>query len=107
MAIPIRAIGRMLIDRGEIPKDEMSMQRLRQWMENHPDQAKALRRENKSYVFMRETSSPDSQEPIGAEGVPLTPGRSIAVDHRLHIYGTLFFIMADLPIDSPHRDHAV
>ena len=55
---------------------------------------------NKSYVFFRETHLTDDQEPIGAQGISLTPGRSIAVDHKLHIYGTPFFISADLPIQT-------
>jgi membrane-bound lytic murein transglycosylase A len=37
---------------------------------------------------------------VGAQGVPLTPGRSIAVDNSLHVYGTLFFIEGELPIES-------
>jgi membrane-bound lytic murein transglycosylase A len=97
---PYTAIGRILIERGEIPRDEMSMERLRRWMEQHPDEGKELRRQNRSYVFMREAKHTQGDEPIGAQGVELTPGRSIAVDHRLHVYGTLFFISADLPINS-------
>jgi membrane-bound lytic murein transglycosylase A len=57
-----------------------------------------VRRQNKSYVFFRITDLATEDEAIGAEGVPLVPGRSIAVDHALHVYGTPFFIEADLPI---------
>ena len=46
-------------------------------------------------MFFRETDLPSDQEPIGAQGISLTPGRSIAVDRKLHIYGTPFFISAD------------
>jgi membrane-bound lytic murein transglycosylase A len=50
-------------------------------------------------VFFRITGHSNDGEAIGAQGVPLTPGRSIAVD-RLHDYGTPFFIEANLPIES-------
>jgi peptidoglycan lytic transglycosylase A len=95
---PYTPIGRVLIDRNVIPKDEMSMQRIRQWMEANPDQAKEVRRQNKSYVFFRITDLSTEDEAVGGEGVPLAPGRSIAIDRSLHVYGTPFFIEADLPI---------
>jgi membrane-bound lytic murein transglycosylase A len=78
----------------------MSMQKIREWMEQNPDGAKELRRQNRSYVFFREVQLSDRDEAVGAQGVPLTPGRSIAVDNSLHVYGTLFFIEGELPIES-------
>lgn len=93
-------VGRVLIDRGIIPREQMSMQRIRQYMEENPDAASELRRQNRSYVFFREVQLSDKDEAVGAQGVPLTPGRSIAVDKSLHVYGTPFFIEGDLPIDS-------
>src|SRR6195952_463912 len=97
---PYTAVGRILIDRGIIPKDQMSMQKIREWMEQNPDGADDLRRQNKSYVFFREVQLSDKDEAVGAQGVPLTPGRSIAVDKSLHVYGTPFFIEGQLPIDT-------
>jgi membrane-bound lytic murein transglycosylase A len=97
---PYTAIGKPLIDRGIVPKDEMSMERLRQWMTANPEEGKELRRQNRSFVFFRETGLSDQDEPVGAQGVPVTPGRSIAVDRAIHVYGTPFFIEAELPIDS-------
>jgi len=97
---PYTPIGRVLIERNIIPKDEMSMQRIREWMEANPDQAKEVRRQNRSYVFFRITDLATEDEAVGAQGVPLVPGRSIAVDRSLHAYGTPFFIAADLPIVS-------
>src|SRR5262249_9876859 len=93
-------VGRVLIDRGEVPKEEMSMERIRQWMLAQPDGGRALRRMNNSFVFFRVTGLGANDEPIGAQGISLTPGRSIAVDRRLHLYGTLFWIEAELPIAS-------
>ena len=97
---PYTPVGRILIDRNIIPKDQMSMQRIRDWMEQNPDGAKELRRQNRSYVFFREVQLSDKDEAVGAQGVPLTPGRSIAVDKALHVYGTPFFIEGELPIES-------
>ncbi len=97
---PYMAVGRILIDRGIIPKEQMSMQKIREWMDQNPDGAKELRRQNRSYVFFREVSLSDKDEAVGAQGVPLTPGRSIAVDKSLHVYGTPFFIEGELPIES-------
>jgi membrane-bound lytic murein transglycosylase A len=97
---PYTAVGRILIDRGIIPKEQMSMQRIREWMDQNPDGAKELRRANRAYVFFREVNLSDKDEAVGAQGVPLTPGRSIAVDKALHVYGTPFFIEGELPIDS-------
>jgi membrane-bound lytic murein transglycosylase A len=97
---PYTAVGRVLIDRGIIPKEQMSMQKIREWMEQNPDGAKELRRQNRAYVFFREVPLSDKDEAVGAQGVPLTPGRSIAVDNSLHVYGTLFFIEGELPIES-------
>ena len=97
---PYTAVGRVLIDRGIIPKEQMSMQKIREWMEQNPDGARELRRQNRSYVFFREVTLSDKDEAVGAQGVPLTPGRSIAVDKALHVYGTPFFIEGELPIES-------
>ena len=97
---PYTAVGRILIERNIIPKDQMSMQKIREWMEQNPNEADELRRQNKSYVFFREVQLSDNDEAVGAQGVPLTPGRSIAVDKALHVYGTPFFIEGELPIAS-------
>jgi membrane-bound lytic murein transglycosylase A len=101
------SIERVLIDRNIIPRKEISTQAIRDWMATHPDEAAKVRAANRSYVFFRITGLSNEGEPLGAQGVPLTPGRSIAVD-RVHQYGTPFFIEADLPIErrkpaSPFR----
>ncbi len=97
---PYTAVGRVLIERGIIPREQMSMQKIREWMDQNPDGAKEVRRQNRAYVFFREVQLSDKDEAVGAQGVPLTPGRSIAVDNSLHVYGTLFFIEGELPIES-------
>jgi membrane-bound lytic murein transglycosylase A len=97
---PYTAVGRILIERGIVPREEMSMQKIRDWMAQNPDGAKELRRQNRSYIFFRQVNLSDKDEAIGAQGIPLTAGRSIAVDKSLHVYGTPFFIQGELPIDS-------
>jgi peptidoglycan lytic transglycosylase A len=93
------AVGRILIEQYGVPQDQMSMERIRQWMLANPELAAKVRQGNPSFVFFRITGLSDQGEAVGAQGVPLSPGRSIAVD-KLHVYGTPFFIQADLPIDS-------
>jgi peptidoglycan lytic transglycosylase A len=94
---PYVPVGRVLIDRNLVPREEMSMQRIRDWMQDNPDEAKDVRRQNRSTVFFRIVGLDDETEALGAEGIPLSAGRSIAVDKALHVYGTPFFIEADLP----------
>jgi membrane-bound lytic murein transglycosylase A len=93
------SIERVLAERNLISRQEMSTQRIRRWMAAYPDEAAKVRATNRGYVFFRITGLTNEGEPVGAQGVPLTPGRSVAVD-RLHEYGTLFFIEAQLPIES-------
>ena len=96
---PYTAVGRVLIERNLIPREEMSMQRIRDWMAANRDEAPKVRATNRSYIFFRITGLSNDGEPAGAQGVPLTPLRSIAVD-KIHVYGTPFFIDASLPIES-------
>jgi membrane-bound lytic murein transglycosylase A len=96
---PYAAIGRILMEQYGVPPEQMSMERIRQWLLANPEQAAKLRQTNPSFVFFRVTGLSDQGEAVGAQGVPLSPGRSIAVD-KLHVYGTPIFIQADLPIDS-------
>lgn len=83
------SIERVLIERNLIARGEMSTQRIRAWMAAHPEEAAKVRAANRSYVFFRISGLSNEGEPVGAQRVPLTPGRSIAVD-RLHEYGTPF-----------------
>ena len=82
---PYVAIGRELIARGALTKEEVSMQSIRHWLASHPAAAPALLDSNPSYVFFT-ASKPQpgggTDGPLGAEGVPLTPGRSLAIDTR-------------------------
>jgi membrane-bound lytic murein transglycosylase A len=98
---PYLAVGRILIERGIVPKEEMSMDKIRTFISEHPEEGRELMRMNRSYIFFREVSElGQEEEPIGAQGVSLTADRSIAVDRSLHVYGTPFWIEAELPIEN-------
>jgi membrane-bound lytic murein transglycosylase A len=98
--MPYTPVGKFLIDRGIVSKEDMSMDKIRDFMEGNPEEGKELRRKNRSFVFFQETPLGAHDECIGAQGVPLTPERSVAVDKRIHIYGTPIWVDAELPIDS-------
>jgi membrane-bound lytic murein transglycosylase A len=100
---PYVPVGRILIERNIIPRQEMSLERIREWMRANPQSAEEVRRQNRSFVFFRIAGLFDDREAVGAQGVPLTPGRSIAVDNSLHVYGTPFFIQAGLPLANEKR----
>jgi membrane-bound lytic murein transglycosylase A len=88
-------IGAELIRRGEIPQEQMSMQAIRAWLVAHPVEAPGLMALNESYVFFRLV---DGEGPIGAQGVPLLPGRSMAVDPAFVPYGVPLWLDTTNPI---------
>jgi len=98
--MPYTPVGKFLIDRGIVSKEEMSMDKIREYMEANPEEGKELRRKNRSFVFFQETPLGAHDEVVGAQGVPLTPGRSLAVDKKVHIYGTPIWVDAEFPIES-------
>ena len=90
----------MLIERGIVPRDEMTMDQIRTYIAEHPEEGRELMRMNRSYIFFREVGElGQDDEPVGAQGVSLMAGRSIAVDRNLHVYGTPFWIDATLPLE--------
>jgi membrane-bound lytic murein transglycosylase A len=94
---PYTAIGKELIARGELTKETVSMQSIRDWLTANPSEASDVMRLNKSYVFFRKL---DTEGPVGAEGVVLTPERSLAIDSSIWPYGLPMFINAEHPIDK-------
>jgi membrane-bound lytic murein transglycosylase A len=95
---PYTPVGGILVRNGEVPREEMSMDRIRAWMLANPDKGKELRRQNRSFVFFRIADLAAHEEAVGGQGIPLASGRSIAVDAKLHVYGTPFWIDAGLPL---------
>ncbi|MGD8325569.1 MAG: MltA domain-containing protein [Sphingomonadales bacterium] len=90
---PYYAIGRSLIEAEEIAPEEMSLQAIAAWMQDNSDRAEALMLENKSYVFFRIL---EGNGVLGAQGVELTPMRSMAIDRRLIPYGAPLWIETQL-----------
>ncbi len=90
---PYRSIGKLLIDEGTISEEEMSMQRIRAFMEKNPQDIERIFNHNESYVFFRLVD----QGPIGAIEVPLTSGRCVATDLSLFPKAALAFIQSEKP----------
>jgi len=101
---PYTPVGRILIDQGVYTPQEMSMDKIRAYMEANPEEGQALREKNRSYVFFSKTTLEPHEECLGAQGIQLTPGRSIAVDPSQHIYGTPVWIDAKLPLKGEAPD---
>lgn len=91
---PYRSIGRLLIDSGKIDKEEMSMQRLRRYLAENPQEREDIFAYNESYVFFRVLQD----GPLGSLEVLVTPGRTLATDSRLFPKGALMLIQTELPI---------
>lgn len=91
---PYTSIGKRLAERSDRPKD-LTMEGLKSWLRADPARGRALMQENKSYVFFRELPEAEAGAgPIGAQGVALTPGRSLAVDAAYHKLGVPVFVAA-------------
>jgi membrane-bound lytic murein transglycosylase A len=112
---PFVPLSRILIERNIIPREEMSVDRISEWVHANPQNVEELLRLNRSFMFFRIVGLSDDWRPagleelphdtqaIGAQGISLTAGRSIAVDNAFHVYGTPFFIEADLPLTDEKR----
>jgi membrane-bound lytic murein transglycosylase A len=100
---PYVSIGKKLVERGELTPDQASMQGIKRWGEAHPDQLPELLDTNASYVFFRELPVPPASGPngpLGALGVPLSGGRSLAVDPRAVPLGVPVFLSTTMPNDG-------
>lgn len=102
---PYTAVGRFLVEQGVLTRETVSMQAIRAWMaEAGPDQAAALMARNPSYIFFRRLDLPAEAGPIGTQGSPLTPMRSIAVDRTQVPLGLPVWIAGRDPLaDAPLR----
>jgi len=88
------AIGRVLIKMGALEREAVTMGSIRAWLAANPAKARAVLMKNRSFVFFREIQGPG---PIGAQGVALTAGRSLAVDRKFLPLGVPMFVAADDP----------
>ncbi len=95
---PYTPIGRVLIARGALQPGTATMPAIRAWLAAHPQEAAAVMAENRSYIFFREAPVADpALGPVAAAKVPLTPGRSLAVDRLLHSFHLPVWIETTLP----------
>jgi membrane-bound lytic murein transglycosylase A len=94
------SIGRHLIDSGLFPADRMSLDTLKVWLKADPARARDVMRQNASFVFFRELVGKEVESPLGVLGIPLTTGRSLAVDTAFHAIGTPVYV------SSPSLTHA-
>ncbi|MEO0498828.1 MAG: MltA domain-containing protein [Pseudomonadota bacterium] len=94
------SIGKRLLATGELMADDLTMASLRRWFADNPHRRTEITWFNRSYIFFEQVQVGDpSLGPIAAAKVPLTPGRSLAIDRTLHTYGTPIYLAVDAPED--------
>ena len=99
---PYQSIGRWLLDKGELK--DASWPGIKAWLQRNPQRVQALLWQNPRYVFFREEALPDPLVgPRGAQGLPLTAGRSIAVDPQSIPYGTALWLVSPGPTQALQR----
>jgi membrane-bound lytic murein transglycosylase A len=91
-----RSIGKLLLERNAMTRDQMSMQNIRRWVNENPEAGEQLLAENPSYVFFRELPA-EYTSPPGSLGIPLTAERSLAVDPRTIPLGAPVFLATNFP----------
>ena len=101
---PYTAIGRELVAMGALPSGGATMQTIRAWLAANPSEAPGVLARNRSFIYFREAAVEDpSLGPVAAAKVPLTTGRSLAVDRLIHAFGVPVFVEATLPGGLPWR----
>jgi membrane-bound lytic murein transglycosylase A len=95
---PFTAVGRIIVERGHIPLAEMTLARLTEWLKGNPAEAREIMRLNRSYIFFRRVDDLAPEDgPLGGAGVPLTAGRTLAVDRSVWSYGLPFWLEGEWP----------
>ncbi len=97
------AIGKALVDSGEVSKEDISMQTIRAWILKHPKEGVELMRRNRSYVFFRLTPIKAGEGAVGAMTVPLTAKRSLAIDRKHLPLGIPIWLDAEHPTNENQR----
>lgn len=96
---PYKAIGRHLVASGDLTLEQATAQGIRQWLAEHPERQAEVMNSNPSVVFFREEKITDpALGPRGSLGVPLSAGRSVAIDTRLLPLGAPLFLAATHPL---------
>lgn len=95
---PYTAVARIVAEREGLPPSAVTADRLVDWLRTHPDLAAEVMGQNRSYIFFRRVADGRAGDgPVGAAGVPLTAGRSLAVDRRVTAYGTPVWLEGEVP----------
>ncbi|MDQ0313720.1 murein transglycosylase A [Amorphus orientalis] len=97
---PYVPIGRIVVERGHIAREDLDYPRLRDWLKAHPDEAREIMGMNPSYIFFAPVEGlAETDGPVGAAGKSLVPEVSLAVDLAHHGFGEPLWIDARLPAD--------
>lgn len=100
---PYSSIGKKLKKSGILKSHQLSMQSVQKWLRENPVKARKVLHSNKSYIFFRPIELDPALGPIGGQGVPLTAGRSLAIDRRYHRYGQPLWLDTRLPDKTGSR----
>ncbi|MDF7674477.1 murein transglycosylase A [Acetobacteraceae bacterium ESL0709] len=98
---PYVPIGQVLVRKGLMAKDDVTMESLRNWLAAHPDQVQSILEENPNYVFFKTLPLPPQEGPVGAFGVGLTPGRSVAIDRTYLPFAAPVWVETVFPSETP------
>lgn len=102
---PYTAIGKTLIDLGELTRESVSLQTIKSWLQENPERLDEILNSNPSFIFFQELENiGENDGPLGAQNVPLTPERSLAVDLKYHALGVPVWLETDIPtVDGNSR----
>jgi membrane-bound lytic murein transglycosylase A len=106
---PFRSLGRWLVERGELKLEDASMQGIKAWAAANPARLKEALNQNPSYVFFRElpAASGALEGPVGALGIPLSAGYSVAVDRRFIPLGSPVWLATTYPLSEDKLERLV
>jgi membrane-bound lytic murein transglycosylase A len=101
---PFTPIGAWLVTHGHLSREAVTMDSIRDWLLADSGRARALMDRNRSFIFFKRVDQENPElGPVAAAGVALSPGRSLAVDHRLHTFGSPIFVCVEGAIPQVGR----
>jgi membrane-bound lytic murein transglycosylase A len=100
---PYTSIGRLAVERGWLSLEQADRDGLDAFLRAQPDEGRAVMAANRSFIFFRETDQPPDAGPIGAAGVPLVAGRSLALDRAIHAFHSPVFVAAPALMDPDRK----
>ncbi len=99
---PYTSAGSVLINQGLIKREDLTLRSMRAWLEAHPAESRGILNQNRSYIFFeRKPQAEGKSGPLGGQGTPLTPRRSLAVDTAFHTLGAPLFVVSE----TLHDEH--